>query len=283
VTTAGRLTSTFYQLNELDELVENCHPDPVMRKAGAVSKSARSHGRRLADQVSSKIKARARGKSKTKVLAIGTPITWKIGNIAKPSRYAAGFDKALTNRQRLKPLVNTYAKAFERSRQIGQPVTIVSEVSAGPTNEITIVIEDPASSRGATGLQEALKAARRRGAVRMAEILDREEMLSADDFAHLLGTTRVTVNAKRQKRQVLGLEGAKRGFRFPRWQLGINGKPFSALPDLFDRLGDDAWAVYRFLLQHHPELDGLTGREALEQGKSRQAIEAAESIARYSA
>ena len=117
----------------------------------------------------------------------------------------------------------------------------------------------------------------------MAEILDREEMLSADDFAHLLGTTRVTVNAKRQKRQVLGLEGAKRGFRFPRWQLGTNGKPFSALPDLFDRLGDDTWAVYRFLLQHHPALDGLTGREALEQGKSKQAIEAAESIARYSA
>ena len=99
----------------------------------------------------------------------------------------------------------------------------------------------------------------------MAEILDREEMLSADDFAHLLGTTRVTVNAKRQKRQVLGLEGVKRGFRFPRWQVGKNGKPFSALPDLFDRLGDDTWAVYRFLLQHHPALDGLTGREALEQ------------------
>jgi hypothetical protein len=136
-------------------LVENCNPHPVMRKAGAISKSARPHGRRLADQVSSKIKARARGKSKTKVLAIGTPITWKIGNIAKPSRYAAGFDKALANQQRLKPLVKTYAKAFERSRQIGQPVTIVSEVSAGPTNEITIVIEDPASSQGATGLQES--------------------------------------------------------------------------------------------------------------------------------
>ena len=146
-------------------LVENCNPHPVMRKAGAISKSERPHGRRLADQVSSKIKARARGKSKTKVLAIGTPITWKIGNIAKPSRYAAGFDKALANQQRLKPLVKTYAKAFERSRQIGQPVT----------------------------------------------------------------------------------------------------------------------TVYRFLLQHHPALDGLTGREALEQGKSKQAIEAAESIARYSA
>jgi hypothetical protein len=49
---------------------------------------------------------------------------------------------------------------------------------------------------------------------------------------------------------------------------------------LFERLGDDAWAVYRFLMQRHPELDGLTGREALDQGKTEQAIEAAESIAR---
>jgi threonine dehydrogenase-like Zn-dependent dehydrogenase len=99
-------------------------------------------------------------------------------------------------------------------------------------------------------------------------------------YAHLLETTRVTVNAKRQNRRILGLEGAKRGFRFPHWQVGPNGKPFDALPDLFKRLGDDAWAVYRFLVQRHPELDGLTGREALQQGKTEQAIEAAESVAR---
>jgi hypothetical protein len=79
---------------------------------------------------------------------------------------------------------------------------------------------------------------------------------------------------------VLGLEGAKRGFRFPRWQLGPDGKPFRVLPTLFERLGDDPWAVYRFLVQHHPELEGLTGREALERGESKQAIDAAESVAR---
>lgn len=44
-------------------------------------------------------------------------------------------------------------------------------------------------------------------------------MLSADAFADLLGVTRVTVNTKRQDGQVLGLDGAKRGFRFPAWQL----------------------------------------------------------------
>jgi hypothetical protein len=132
-------------------------------------------------------------------------------------------------------------------------------------------------------LERALTRARARGQNRVAEILNGADMLNADALASLLGTTRATVNAKRQKRQLLGLEGAKRGFRFPQWQIGQDGKPFSALPELFNRLGDDSWAVYRFLLQHHPELEGMSGREALEQGKTKQAIEAAESIARYSA
>jgi hypothetical protein len=76
---------------------------------------------------------------------------------------------------------------------------------------------------------------------------------------------------------VLGLEGAKRGFRFPDWQVGQDGKPFAALPALFERLGDE-WAVYRFLVQHHPELDGLTGKEALQRGQSDKVIETAETI-----
>ena len=84
-------------------------------------------------------------------------------------------------------------------------------------------------------------------------------MLSADKFAALIGTSRVTVNSRRQIRQVLGLEGAKRGFRFPEWQIDADGKPFSVLPDLFERFGGSPWAVYQFLIQHHPELDGLTG------------------------
>jgi hypothetical protein len=132
-------------------------------------------------------------------------------------------------------------------------------------------------------LERALRKAGERGQSRVAEILSGNDMLSADAFANLLGTTRVTVNAKRRNNQVLGLEGAKRGFRFPQWQVGPDGKPFGALPKLFERLGNDGWAVYRFLVQRHPELDGLSGREALQRGMTEQAIEAAESVARNSA
>jgi hypothetical protein len=115
--------------------------------------------------------------------------------------------------------------------------------------------------------------------VRDATILAGFDMLSADQFAELLGTTRMTVNSKRQNHQVLGLEGAKRGFRFPAWQVDEDGKPFAALPRLFERLGGGPWSVYRFLVQPHPELDGMTGREALRRGKTDQALEVADSIA----
>jgi hypothetical protein len=107
-------------------------------------------------------------------------------------------------------------------------------------------------------------------------------MLNDDKFGELLGVSRATVNTKRQKRQVLGLEGAKRGFRFPAWQIGEDGKPFAALPELFDRLGGEPWAVYRFLTQRHPELDGLTGCEALRRGQAAKVIDVAESVARAS-
>jgi hypothetical protein len=183
----------------------------------------------------------------------------------------------------LKRLLGTLSEVAERSHLTGQTVGVRIEIDPG--GRIRIISEGEDDPRDLEpkrdpDLENALTAARERGQNRVAEILRGDDMLSADAFAALLGTSRVTVNAKRVTCQVLGLEGAKRGFRFPKWQIGQDGKPFSALPKLFDRLGDDPWAVYRFLVQHHPELDGLTGCEALRRGKTKQAIEAAESVAR---
>lgn len=184
-------------------------------------------------------------------------------------------------------LIETYGAALEQSRRMGRSVRFMVDVEprgeprftaitdhAEPAGEIAANVADP------NDLEAALTAARARGRHRVAEILSGDDMLSADDFAALIGTSRVTVNAKRQAHQVLGLEGAKRGYRFPVWQVDENGKPFAALPALFDRLGDSPWAVYRFLVQHHPELDGVTGREALRRGRSDAAIAAAESVTR---
>ena len=184
-------------------------------------------------------------------------------------------------------LIETYGAALEQSRRIGRSVRFMVDVGPRGEPRFTAITDHavPAGDIAANAadpndLDTALTAARARGRHRVAEILSGDDMLSADDFAALIGTSRVTVNSKRQAHQVLGLEGAKRGYRFPAWQVDENGKPFAALPDLFDRLGDSPWAVYRFLVQHHPELDGLTGREALRRGRSDAAIAAAESVTR---
>lgn len=182
-------------------------------------------------------------------------------------------------------LLETYGAALERSQRTGRAVRFTVDVEPAGTPRITPVEMVGEAQPGAAEfvgggeLDRSLAAARERGRSRVAEILSGQDMLSADDLAQLLGTTRATVNTKRQNHQLLALEGAKRGFRFPDWQIGEDGKPFEALPTLFERLGGSPWAVYRFLVQHHPELDGQTGRDALRQGRSAEVIEAADSVA----
>lgn len=184
-----------------------------------------------------------------------------------------------------KTLIEKYGAAVARSR-MGKSVRFIVRLSPGHEPKFRLLEgESPQEAELARNehdgdLELALVAARERGQGRIAEILKGDDMLTVEEFAHLIGTSRVTVNAKRQNHQILGLEGARRGFRFPKWQIGEDGKPFAALPKLFDCLGGSSWAVYRFLVQHHPELDGLSGREALARGRAAEALEAAESAVR---
>jgi len=133
----------------------------------------------------------------------------------------------------------------------------------------------------ATDLDAAIAAARRRGDIRVAEILAGEDMASADTFAASLGITRQSLHAKLGKHHVIGLEGAKRGVKFPIWQIGADGKPFAALPALAAAL-DGPWAVYRFLTQYQPQLD-MTGLEALQKGCEDDAIALARNLERSGA
>jgi hypothetical protein len=192
------------------------------------------------------------------------------------------------NPARLKPLLQRYGEAVAKSREQGHRVSF--RVDVDPDGAATVTPVEQAASVGdvfpvetiserSPELEKALAAARDRGRIRAAEILSAEDMLGAEDFAELLGTTRVTVNTKRQNGQVLGLDGAKRGFRFPVWQLNAEGKPYPELASLSDSLGTP-WAVYRFLVQSQGALGGLTGREALEQGRGPDVLAAAEGMAR---
>ncbi|WP_029620656.1 hypothetical protein [Pseudorhizobium marinum] len=189
-----------------------------------------------------------------------------------------------------KALLNQYTKAVKLSQKAGHQVSfrVVVDPRAG-AQTISIVEEDPLVGDGAFPVEEAgepddelkaaLSAARERGYRRVAEVLSEDDMLSAGAFSNLLGVSRVTVNTKRQNGQVLGLDGAKRGFRFPVWQLDLDGRPYVALPKLHEIL-TGAWAVYRFLVSPHGALDGRTGLDALKRGLDSEVVAAAEGIAR---
>jgi hypothetical protein len=105
-------------------------------------------------------------------------------------------------------------------------------------------------------------------------------MLSADAFADEIGATRETVHKKRRRHEVLGLEGAKRGVRFPKWQVGKNGELLPGLPQLFEILGEHPWSIYRFLLGEHDALDGRTALQALQAGKVEDVLAAADASTR---
>ena len=194
-----------------------------------------------------------------------------------------GVFKTLAARQStIESLMETFGQTIERSRKSGRAGGFTVMIDSAGNPEIAPLQRaqsaEPAIAKD-DRLDAALKAARERGRLRAAEILDQDDMLTAEEFAARLGVSRVTVNARRQKHELLGLDGAKRGFRFPTWQVDEDGKPLDALPKLFELLGDSPWGVYRFLTQRHSVLDGASAKDALARGRATQVLEAAESLA----
>lgn len=182
----------------------------------------------------------------------------------------------------VKNLVDRFGKLMARTQKSGQAsgFTVVIDAKGNSKFE-PLRHRDPPIPAVAEGgrLEEALEAARERGRLRSVQILDQSDMLTAEEFAGRLGVSRMTVNARRQKHELLGLDGAKRGFRFPAWQVDDDGKAFDMLPKLFDLLGDNPWTVYRFLTQRHAALEGSVAMDALRQGKVTQVLQVAESLA----
>jgi hypothetical protein len=188
----------------------------------------------------------------------------------------------IVHRAKVKALMETLSDGIDASRRSGRSTSFLVTVDAEGQPSIKATETPILASDSPTDddLETALSAARERGRRRAADILTDVEMLSADAFADLLGVSKPTVHAKREKHELLALDGPKRGFRFPSWQLDENGKPFAAIPRLFEQLGDSAWTVYRFLTQRHSTLEGITGLEALRRGKTEAVVETAEGVAR---
>ena len=107
------------------------------------------------------------------------------------------------------------------------------------------------------------------------ERLGAADMISTDEAAQLVQTTRVTINAWIAKGRAVGLTQTKRGFRMPRWQ--FEPPMWDALPRLSKALGStEGWALLSFLESPHGALNGISPRQAIEQGLSDKVIRIAE-------
>jgi hypothetical protein len=196
------------------------------------------------------------------------------GEISKKPKTAK---RAAAGKAAEKGVMAGFSRAVQWAERRGKPVrltVIVEPHSIAPR----IAVEEVAAPPVHDELDKALSAAKTRGAARVADILNGADMLTADAFAEEIGATRETIHKKRRRHEVLGLEGPKRGVRFPKWQLSRSGELLAGLPLLFEAFGEHPWAVYRFLLQAHPELDGRTGLDALRAGRIEDVIAVAGTI-----
>jgi len=210
-----------------------------------------------------------KGGSRKRTERRGNPISGYAG------KWEPLFEKKAAARATAARVLSGVSEGVIRAKNTGGTVR-VTYVIRSLDEEPEIEIEEITPQRDA--LDIALAAARQRGSERVAEILKRPEMLSADEFADEIGSTRETVNKKRKRHEVLGLEGAKRGVRFPKWQIGDDGQLLGGLAQLFEALNGHPWAVYRFLLQESGSLGGRTGLEMLRAGRIEDAVGAARSI-----
>ncbi|CAH0305382.1 hypothetical protein [Roseomonas sp. CECT 9278] len=167
--------------------------------------------------------------------------------------------------------LSAIARGADAMLRSGQAVTLaLRPAGAGSTARFVIVPqrdtaerETPArAGRASPTPGTDLARAYARGAAAAAGILAAPDMLSSDAMAERLGMTREAVHQKRRRGELLGLEGAKRGVRFPAWQIGPDGRPPAALPALLAALGEP-WAAFRFLRATHPELGSHSGIAAL--------------------
>jgi len=162
-------------------------------------------------------------------------------------------------------VISTYADAAAKAKRTGRTYRITYVVT--PDGKAEPVTEAPAELAADDVLAGALARAKARGATKAAEILKGADMLTARAFGPLIGASHETVNTKRKRHEVLGLEGATRGVKYPRWQVTEAGLPLPGLPRLFDALGEQPWTVYRFLRTAHAELGGRTALDALKAGQ----------------
>lgn len=109
---------------------------------------------------------------------------------------------------------------------------------------------------------EAVARAQQRGSETAASILDHPDMLTGEDVAQRMGMSRQAVHKAAIANKLFALEGAKRGFRYPQWQLDDAGVRRKGLQEVLDLVGN-GWEAWRFF---SASAEGIPTRERLRSG-----------------
>lgn len=161
-------------------------------------------------------------------------------------------------------LLEVGRRAHEAAIATGRTMRLVMDFA--PNGRVVVLPSEATDDAGKAEFEKAMSEAKSRGDVATAQILSNPDMLSADEFAAEIGMTRAGLHKMRARHEVLGLEGPKRGTRFPRSQL-VDGHLLPGLKQVFEVLSGGPWTVYRFLQQKHPELGGASALDALKRGR----------------
>jgi Protein of unknown function (DUF2384) len=184
-----------------------------------------------------------------------------------------------------------YGRIVNKSRVLGKVIAGYADAAAkakrtGKAYVITYVVTPDGKAEAEAPvtplegpLNGAFARAKARGASKAADILKGPDMLTARDFGPLIGASHETVNTKRKRHELLGLEGATRGVKYPRWQVTDAGLPLPGLPKLFEVLGEQPWTVFRFLKTPHAELGGKTALDVLKTDRVDAVVSVAENQA----
>lgn len=109
---------------------------------------------------------------------------------------------------------------------------------------------------------EAVARAQARGRETAASILEQPDMLTGEEIALRMGMSRQAVHKAAMANKLFAVEGAKRGFRYPDWQLDETGVRRKGLQEVLDRVGN-GWEAWRFFAA---SADGATNRDRLRSG-----------------
>lgn len=197
--------------------------------------------------------------------------------VAEVSVSKMHLQRIVTSKRVVGKMISGYADAAAKAQRTGKDYIIAYRVSPdGKAVEVMDrIVEKPADGP----LDAAMARAKARGAAKVTEILRQADMVTAREFGPLIGASHETVNIKRKRHEILGLEGATRGVRYPRWQVTNTGMPLPGLARLFGVLGEQPWTVYRFLRTAHAELGGRTALDAMKAGQIDAVVKVAENHA----